>query len=362
VGEGARRGAGSRSRRAMISLIVVNFRSAALAVEAIGSARAATTARLQIVVVDNSVDRREADQLRAHCDVLLTPDKNLGYAGGINAGRAHALGEFVVVSNPDVVFGPSAIDELARAFDDDRVAIAGPALYWDDAFTWMLPPSDRPGISQKLDEVLASRSSSWARSRDRRRVAARMRFWSLHELTDVPSISGAVMGIRVSAFDEAGGFDERFPLYFEETDFLRRVAAAGKRIVYVPTARCRHMYNQSAGSDSGNASRAYAESEMLYLSKWYGGATARVLKRMERSRRAPVPPPLDGPIAVNVTDALVEASPLRSFDTAAGHFTTSKMVALPEEVWNSYLSPILYVRVIDRRTRDVMATYARYRT
>ena len=61
---------------------------AALAVEAIRSARAATTAPLQVIVVDNSVDRREADVLRAHRDILLPPDTNLGYAGGITAARA----------------------------------------------------------------------------------------------------------------------------------------------------------------------------------------------------------------------------------------------------------------------------------
>ncbi len=346
----------------MISLVVVNYRSAALAVEAIRSARAATTTQLQVVVVDNSVDRREAEVLRAHCDVLLTPDKNLGYAGGINAGRAQCRSEIVIVSNPDVVFAPASLDELTRAFTDARVAVAGPALYWDDHFTWMLPPSDLPAMSLKVDEILASRSSSWARRRDRRRIAQRIRFWSLRGVQSVAAISGAVMAIRVTAFDEVGGFDERFPLYFEETDFLRRIAQTGKHVVYVPAARCRHIYNQSAGSDSHNAARAYAESEMLYLSKWYGRSTARLLKRMERPRRAAEFARLDGPIPVTSPNALVEASPLPSFDTAAGHFATAQTVDVPEEVWSSYLPPVLYVRVIDRRTRDVIASYARYRT
>ena len=346
----------------MIALLVVNYRSAALAAGAIRSARAATSSPLQVIVVDNSVDRREADSLRSHCDILLTPGKNLGYAGGINAGRAQCRAETVIVSNPDVVFGAGSIDALARTFDDPRVAVAGPSLYWDGDFKWMLPPNDLPSFSLKLDEVLASRSAAWARRRDRRRIAQRIRFWSLTDQAEVAAISGAVMAIRVEAFDEIGGFDERFPLYFEETDFLRRMASQGKRIVYVPAARCRHMYNQSAGSDSHNASRAYAESEMLYLSKWYGRFTARLLKGMERPRRVPEPSRRDGPIPVDTPDALVEASPLASFDTAAGHFATSQTVVLPDEVWSSYLPPILYVRVIDRQSLQVVGTWARVRT
>ena len=346
----------------MISLVVINYRSAPLAVEAIRSARAATTSQLQVVVVDNSVDRREADALRPHSDVLLAPDKNLGYAGGINAGRAECRGQLVIVSNPDVVFGKESIDVLTRAFDDAAVAVAGPSLYWDDRFTWMLPPSDLPSLSLKAGEIAASRSSVWARNRDRRRIADRMHFWSLARTTDVATISGAVMAIRVAAFDRVGGFDERFPLYFEEADFLRRIARHGQRIVYVPQARCRHMYNQSAGGDSHNAARSYAESELLYLSKWYGRSMARTLKRLEQPRHGREPRALVGAIPVPSANALVEASPLLSFETAAGHFPTTPEVDLPEEVWNSYLPPILYLRVIDRATRRVIATYARSRT
>ena len=122
------------------------------------------------------------------------------------------------------------------------------------------------------------------------------------------------------------------------------------------------MYNQSAGSDSHNSSRAYAESEMLYLSKWYGRFTARLLKRMERPRRVRGAARIDGWIPIDTQNALVEASPLPSFDTAAGHFAASQSVALPDEVWDSYLPSILYVRVISRLSRQVVGTWAKVRT
>jgi N-acetylglucosaminyl-diphospho-decaprenol L-rhamnosyltransferase len=347
----------------MNSLLVVNYRSATLAVEAIRSARSATASPLQVIVVDNSMDPREAEILRPHADTLLAPDKNLGYAGAVNAGRPHCTGEIIVVSNPDVVFGPRSIDELVHVLEEDpRVAVAGPALFWDDAFMWILPPSELHTVREKLDEALASRSALWARYRDRRRIRARSHFWSLPWPTRVDSISGAIMAIRAADLDAVNGFDERFQLYFEETDFLRRIAKTGKRVMYVPYARCRHVYNQSAGADSSAAARAYAESEMLYLAKWHGAAAARIVKRFERPRHLPEPPPMDAKIFVPSRDVVIEASPLRSFDTAAGHFPRSAEVALPEEVWETYLAPVLYFRVIDRPSTRVLATYARYRS
>ena len=69
------------------SLVLVNYHSAALAAEAIRTARAATQNPLQMIVVDNSVDPTEAAALRSHADVLLVPETNLGYGAAVNRAR-----------------------------------------------------------------------------------------------------------------------------------------------------------------------------------------------------------------------------------------------------------------------------------
>jgi N-acetylglucosaminyl-diphospho-decaprenol L-rhamnosyltransferase len=346
----------------MISLVLVNYRTSSLAIEAIRSARANTTAPLQIVVVDNSLDPREADALRAHADILIAADSNRGYAGGANLGRAACGGDVIVLSNPDVTFSANALDTLAAALDE-KTAVAGPALYWDDAHEWILPPADLDTTAQKLDQVLATRAQSWFEQRDRRRIAKRLAFWSLQKTAPVPAVSGAVMAIRARDFDDADGFDERFPLYFEEIDFQRRIAERRRRIVYVPDARCRHMYNQSAGQDSSAAEAAFAQSELRYLEKWSGPFAARTLKRLEKPVRTWPVQYIDKPINIDdFVNVYVEASPLQSFTTAAGHFPRTSSVDLPRDVWEAARTDTIYLRTIERRTGRVLATYARNRT
>ena len=337
----------------MISLLIVNYRSSALAIEAIRTARAATTEEMQVVVVDNSCNTREADALRPHVDELIVSSTTRGYAGAINDGRRVCKGDVLLVSNPDVKFGPRAIDELLEPLDNYYVAVAGPALFWDDAMTWMLPPSELHTASEKFGEVLASRSRAFARSRDRARIRRRIAFWSDPEPQNVSAISGAIMAIDPEAFDDVGGFDERFTLYFEENDFLRRVAQRRRRVVYVPSARCRHIYNQSA-AQSERAATQYAESETRYLEKWNGPFVARALKRLERERK-PLVAPSSAPITVERDDVVIEASPLANFETAAGFF--GSQVVIPEDVRASYRSGVLYLRVIERDTARVLATY-----
>jgi N-acetylglucosaminyl-diphospho-decaprenol L-rhamnosyltransferase len=341
----------------MISLLVVNYRSALLAIRAITSARAAGTKPLQVVVVDNSCDAAEAGVLRPHADVLIVSDRNRGYAGAINDGRRACDGDTIVITNPDVTFMPGAIDALTAVLDE-RTAVAGPSLFWDDECRWFLPPAGLHTGRDVLAAALASRSRRLSELRDRRRIRKRIAFWSLRETTEVKAISGAVMAVNAAVFDAVGGFDKRFFLYFEENDFLRRVSEIRRRIVYVPRARCRHLYNQSAGLSS-DAPALYASSERRYLEKWNGPFVAQVLERL---RRAPIVPPARdhvGPIELPDCDVVVEASPLPSFDTAAGHFPDASSVDLPPEVRRAYRGEAVYLRVVRRDTAEVLGIYRR---
>lgn len=340
----------------MISLLVVNYRSAPLAAEAVRTARASTASPLQVVIVDNSCDEREADALQGLADVLLISKTNRGYAGAINDGRRACEGSAIVISNPDVTFAPASLDLLAQALDN-RTAVAGPALFWDDAHQWHLPPGDLSTAPQKIDQILASRSREWHAQRDRRRFRARVAFWSLDRTTPVRMLSGALMAVRAADFDTLEGFDERFPLYFEETDFLRRVTAHRKRILYVPAARVRHVYDQSAAQAADAAAERFAESEWKYLEKWNGPWLARVLKGLERPRgeEAIVPGSLPRQNTQKSQGSIVtEASPLASFDTAAGYLGIAD--DLPAEVLANARNAPLYLRHVERETGRVLST------
>jgi len=333
-----------------LSLLVVNYRSSALAIEAIRSARDATSMPLQVIVVDNSVDAREAEALRPHADVLLVSEHNVGYGAAINRGRRACDGAVMIVTNPDVVFAPHAIDALVESQAD----VAGPALFWDDAFEWHLPPADLHTFRDRLDHALATRSPRRMRRRDRARFRRRLEQSTLTQPSRVPAVSGAVMAIRTEAFDRAGGFDERFRLYFEETDFIRRAGGA----TLVPASRCRHIYNQSAGG-SAEAARLYAQSEREYLRKWSGPFAPSIIKALEMPEQDIDADEVDGPIdAGDPETVVVEASPLPSFETAALHIPRTRMVDLPPEVLSSYRGGALYLRVLSR-TGEVLARYRR---
>lgn len=338
----------------MISLLIINYRAARLAADAIRTARAASHEPLEVVVVDNSLDGDEADALRAHCDTLIVSTSNRGYAGGINDGMKACRADRIVIANPDVLFAPAAIDELVAPLSQS--AVTGPGLYWDDAYRWHLPPGDLSTGREKLDEMLAARSGEWREQWDRRRIMRRAAFWRATATRRVAMLSGAVLAVRRDAFTRVGGFDERFALYFEENDFLRRVAEQRLPIAHVPQARCRHIYDQSASQVAEESAARFAESERRYLEKWNGPFAAQMLQRFARPLPAYPAVPRDGRAPIPAAaGSLIEASPLPTFSTAAGCFADGD-TPVPAEILRS-LRGDLYVRVIDLKDVRVVATY-----
>jgi N-acetylglucosaminyl-diphospho-decaprenol L-rhamnosyltransferase len=73
---------------------------------------------------------------------------------------------------------------------------------------------------------------------------------------------GACFLLRRSAYDEVGPFDERFFLFSEEVDWMRRATDARWSVVFTPDARCVHVGGAAHG---GRMLRENVRGHLLYL-------------------------------------------------------------------------------------------------
>lgn len=341
-------------------LAVINYRSAALAAQAVSSARRASNTPLNVVLIDNSCDPMERSALDASgADLVITAPSNIGYAGGINLALSRSSGQEIIVSNPDIEFFESSIDRLflnlERSFE-----LAGPKFVWDREGKWILPPAHVAGRRSLVDEVLSSRSAMWERMSNARRLRSRVAFWTAEQPTRVRAISGAVMAFRRSLVEKVGGFDERFRLYFEEIDFQRRMDAQGAAIGYVPDAVCRHLYNQSAAS-TRVAAQLFDESESAYHQKWGSGLIHRASRIWRGPGRRETFEDREPGTAIPLPEApagfLAEASPLADFRSAAGSFPAPPGFVFPSDVWGSYKGSELFLRLVNLENLEPVAHY-----
>ena len=266
-----------------VSLVLVAHRSGALLPAAAGAFRreaAACGLRSEVVVVEHSEDAAEAERAAACRPDQLLVRPNRGYAAGINAGCAAARGGLLLAANPDVELGDGALGHLAAALTGG-CAVVGPRF---GLGRLSFPPADPQTPRAELARRRAAPGRRW-RAHLGRELARWRRAWEARDPLEQPTLSGALLAFRRELLARVGPWDEEYFLYFEETDWLRRVRGAGGRLALVPAATATHRWGHSAAP--ARFGDRFAASRARYFRRHFPLLGPAVLRLPE----APPPPP-----------------------------------------------------------------------
>ncbi|MBI4369905.1 MAG: glycosyltransferase family 2 protein [Elusimicrobia bacterium] len=192
--------------------------------------------------------------------VLITTEKNLGYAGGNNIGIRYSLKQgsfFVWILNNDVTVESDSLKIMMEtAMKDSRLGLVGAMIYQDN---------------------------------DRRQLQCAgggyVNFWlgitrHFDQQFDNPKrpfryINGACFLARKEMLEDIGLLDEDFFLYWEDTDLSLRASRHGWQIDCASKAAVYHKGGATAGIRSPIAEFHHARSGFIFFWKhWREGGAA----------------------------------------------------------------------------------------
>jgi N-acetylglucosaminyl-diphospho-decaprenol L-rhamnosyltransferase len=254
---------------ARVGIVTVSYGSEDVLPAMLASVPAAVDGPFEAVVVDNRPEGTRVSELAAHAGVryLARPD-NPGYGGAMNAGARTlaASVEWVLVANPDLVLSPGSVAALVQRGDSSpTIGSVGPLVRDPDGTVYPSAraiPSIRNGIGHALFVNLWP-DNPWTRSYldDEEVPASRDAGW----------LSGSCVLVRRSVFDQLGGFDEKFFMYFEDVDLGFRIGRSGLRNVYEPRAEVEHSGAHATGRAAAAMIKAHHDSARLFLARKYPG-------------------------------------------------------------------------------------------
>ena len=263
-----------------VSVVIVSYNVADLLVSAIGSVLADIAHAGQsgeVIVVDNASQDGSAETVCANFKNvrLITNTTNEGFGRAANRGMLAATGEVVVVLNPDASvrtgFFAAARDYLAR---EPRVGLLGPHVVLPDGAT---QSSCRRTYSLATAFVESTPLQWWFGE-----TPALQRFYCRDldetQAATVDWVVGACLVARRAVLQAVGGFDPRFFMYFEETDWCRRIREAGWDVAYVPAAEVLHHHSRSADQDLTARALNFHRSRQAYMAKERGRVVALLLR------------------------------------------------------------------------------------
>ena len=227
----------------------------------------------EIIVVDNaSKDKIEEELKDNHRKVRFVKAKrNNGFGSGINLGLNEVKGEYVLILNPDIHLLQGSVEKMLNYLKQNKkVGLVAPKLLNPDrtlqytCYKWhnFWTPIYRrtflgklPWAKKDLDEFL-------------------MMDWDHNETRTVDWVQGSCMLIPKAVLDKVGHFDERFFMYFEDTDLCRRIKLAEYAITYLAQAEVIHFHRRQSAEGGvfsilfNKMTRTHIFSWLKYFYKW----------------------------------------------------------------------------------------------
>lgn len=239
-----------------VAVIILNFRVKDQTLLCINSVKKSSHKNLEIIVVDNNSKDQIVDDLKKDSSItFIQTGENLGYAGGNNVGIKRALAsqaDFIFILNPDTKVKEDAIEILVEKAGKYNAQILCPKIYFADSkVIWFA------GKKFDLANVLASHIGVDEEDKGQ---------YDLDQ--EIDDVTGAAMFVSRDVFERIGLFDERYFLYYEESDLAYRAKKSKFKFMYIYDAVVFHKNAQSTGLGSPLQDYFITRNRMLFASKF----------------------------------------------------------------------------------------------
>ncbi|HLX93588.1 MAG TPA: glycosyltransferase family 2 protein [Puia sp.] len=240
-----------------LSIIIVNYKSAALTIDCLQSIYANTHQLMfEIIVVDNdSLDHsREIVLSRFPGVVWIDMGYNAGFARANNKGIAHSRAAAVLLLNPDTLLQDDAIDQCYHLFMASPYVACGVQLINPDhspqisgnyfirgGLNHLLPLPYLGAFIRKLGLVFGAKKPNIPDARS---------------IVEVDWINGAFLMVKRDAIERRGLLDEDFFLYAEEAEWCSRLSKSGKLCLF-GQIRVIHLQGESATTAFASSDKTY---------------------------------------------------------------------------------------------------------
>ncbi len=261
-----------------VSIIIVNYfveEELLNCISSIYSSQAKIS--FEIIVVDNSDVKTIQKKLKKlFPKVIYLASNNNGFGAGNNLGAKKANGDFLFFLNPDTKIKQNTVDILVSFLQKNTHAgIVAPLLVDQENKPFILQGSNT------LSPLSAIFSLSFIHKLFPNNPIAKkywMSGWDKKETKEVSVIPGTAFMIKKQLFTDVQGFDEKFFLYFEESDLCKRVTKKGFSIFITPRAKVFHAWGKSTQKSKQDIASIFNKSKFYYFKKHYGLFSAILVK------------------------------------------------------------------------------------
>lgn len=221
---------------------------------------------MEVVIVDNgSIDPETLTLLdglgrERHRYRVVRDDGSFNFSRLVNLGVANARGGIVCLLNDDTEFLEPGVFERARAWlSIADVGIVGARLLYPDGTVQHFGVHVGVGTHKVAEHAYHGMPDGQHANFSKSRL-----------LQQFSAVTGACMFIRRNDYFEIDGYDESFPVAYNDIDFCLRMRAKGLKILCDPGIRLVHHESRSRGRDMTSERRKRLDEDAKRMHERWG--------------------------------------------------------------------------------------------
>jgi len=242
-----------------VFVIILNWNQADLTLECLESVSKLDTLgyQLNVVVIDNGSTDDSLKKLSKF--KTIHNSTNLGFAAGNNVGIKYALAQgtdYIMILNNDTIVHPNLVSNLLNSAKDSKVGAISPMIYFAKGFEFHKDRYKKNDLGKviwygggKMDWKNVYGSARSVDKVDKQSLPLRGK-GQFKKPEDTDFATGTCMFLSAKAIEEVGMFDEKYFMYYEDTDLSMRLKKAGYRVLFDPKGVVWHKVAQSSGIGS----------------------------------------------------------------------------------------------------------------
>ena len=230
----------------------------------------------EIITIDNASSDGSVEMLEKEFSAtkLILNKENVGFSRANNQGIEIAKGTNVLLLNSDtIVLNNSIYKTLDFINSNPKIGIVGCRVLNSDR-TLQHTCYHYPNLlTETIFFILKIIIKIW----DPFTYYKYMYYWNHKEIRKVECVAGCFMLVKKKVFEKVGLLDGNLFIYYEDSEFCRRVnEKSNYEVYYYPKVEIIHIKGTSCDPSNYDTVKYCYESAKYYLNKYYGSPIGRL--------------------------------------------------------------------------------------
>lgn len=260
-----------------LSIIIVAFNVKELLKDCVKSIRSSKFKDLEIIIVDSgSSDNPKVLKNLFPKVIFMDGGGNIGFSKANNLGASRARGKFLLFLNPDTRVRPDSLSALINfASSTSNLGAVSPKLLNPDG---SVQPScyHLPSLPGVIQEFWFGKKGAYLKYAPTNNYPVK-----------VGCSVGAAVLLPRPVFDNIGGWDERYFMYFEDLELGRQIKKHNRDFWYLPASEVVHLHGASSSQLPDLSLKRLNESSRIYFGNFRHILITMIIKISQKLRLFP---------------------------------------------------------------------------